>query len=133
MVIRMIEPRDYEKLKALHAKAPVKYEIPDFEGPNFITGLVAVDEEDEPRILLCFKRTAEATVIVDHDFDVPAFRWVALGELIKAAKPLMVNLGYEDAIGVIGPSIPRSYLKRLARLGCRVFFNWHIVTIGKEG
>ena len=64
MIIRPIEPRDYEKVKELHAKAPAKYELPDFEGQNFIGGMVAVDENDEPRVILCFRRTAESYVVL---------------------------------------------------------------------
>jgi len=127
MVIRPIEPRDYEKVKALHAKAPAKYELSDFAGQNFIAGFVAVDESDEPRVLLCFRRTAEAYVVVDHEYDVPAMRLVALGELIEAAKPVMVAQGYEDAIGTIGPDVPKSYLRRLQRFGCEVFEGWTLV------
>jgi hypothetical protein len=134
MVIRPIKSSDYAKLNALYAKAPSKYgnaEM-DFAGRNFIAGLVAVDDEDEPRLLLGFRRTAEAHVIVDHDFDVPAYRLVALGELIAAAKPLMSNLGYDDVFATVGPDVPRSYLRRLKKLGCGILENWALVKMWKE-
>lgn len=130
MVIRKIRPNDHEKLKALHAKSPSKYELPDFDGINFITGYVAVDENDEPRVLLCFRRTAEAYVVVDHEFDVPAYRLLALSELIEAAKPVMTQLGYEDVFGTIGPDVPKGYLRRLQKFGCEVL-NWKLVRIWK--
>jgi len=131
MIIRQIRPSDHEALKQLHAKTPQKYEIPDFDGKNFILGLVAVDEQDRPRVLLCFRRTAEAYVVVDHEFDVPAFRLLALSELVEAAKPVMGCLGYEDAFGTIGPDVPRSYIRRLVRMGCQVL-DWTFVRMWKE-
>ena len=133
MEIRMIRPSDHEKLKALHAANPAKYELPDFDGKNFITGMVAVDEDDNPRALLCFERTAEAFVVIDHTFDVPAFRLVALGELIQAATPLMQNLGYESVIGTIGPDIPRSYLRRLQKFGCGILKSCTLVKMMRKG
>lgn len=133
MVIRKIRPSDHEKLKALHAKSPAKYELPDFDGINFIMGYVVVDENDDPRVLLCFRRTAEAYVVVDHEFDTPAYRLLGLAELIEAAKPVMTQLGYEDAVGTIGPDVPKSYLRRLARFGCGIFEKWILVKMWKEG
>ena len=133
MIIRPIEPRDYEKVKELHAKSPAKYELPDFEGQNFIGGMVAVDENDEPRVILCFRRTAESYVVIDHDFDVPAYRLIALGELIEASKPRMIEKGYEDAIGTIGPDVPRSYLRRLQRFGCGILEGCTVVKMQQEG
>ena len=133
MVIRPIHAADHAKLKMLHAKSPAKYDIPDFKDRNFIAGLVAVDEDDSPRVMLCFRRTAEAYVVVDHEFDVPAYRLLALGELVQAAMPLMVNLGYEDAIGTIGPDVPRSYLRRLQRFGCGILEGCTMVKMQKEG
>ena len=131
MIIRRIKPKDYEKVKALHAQSPAKYELPDFAGKNFIAGFVAVDDDDNPRVLLCFRRTAEAYVVVDHEYDGPAYRLVALGELVENAKAVMTGLGYDDAIGTIGPDVPKSYLRRLQRFGCEVFENWTIVKMLK--
>ena len=129
----MIRPSDHEKIKALHATVAAKYELPDFGGKNFITGLVVVDEEDNPRVLLCFRRTAEAYVVVDKEFDTPAYRLLALGGLIGAATPLIANLGYDDVIGTIGPDVPKSYLKRLERFGCEVFKDWTLVKMFRKG
>jgi hypothetical protein len=133
VIIRPIEPRDHEKVKALHVSSPAKYELPDFAGQNFIAGWVMVDEEDEPRVLLCFRRTAEAYVVVDHAWDAPAMRLVALKGLIDAATPAMEALGYEDAIGTVGPDVSRSYLRRLQQFGCEVFDGWAIVKMLRRG
>ena len=134
MTIRAIKPSDHEKMKAILAKTPRKYDSEEFsfESKNFIHGFVAVDDEDNPRMLLCFRRTAEAHVVVDHDFDVPAFRLVCLGELIAAAKPVMIDLGYEDVFGTVAPDVPRGYLKRLKAFGCGVLENWTLVKYWKE-
>ena len=132
MIIRHLRPSDHPKLRELHEKSPSKYELPDFEGRNFPTGFVAVDENDEPRVLLCFRRTAEAYVVVDHEYDVPAYRLVALGELIQAAKPVMGQLGYDDVFGTIGPDVPKGYWKRLVRFGCELFPEWTVVKFWKE-
>jgi hypothetical protein len=133
MIVRTIRPSDHEKIKALHGTVAAKYELPDFDSKNFVAGLVVVDEEDNPRVLLCFRRTAEAYVVVDKNFDAPAYRLLALGELIQAAKPLMANLGYEDVIGTIGPDVPKSYLKRLQRFGCGILENCTLVKMLREG
>jgi len=134
MIIRLIEPRDHAKLQAIYDRAPSKFGNPDLglEGKNFITGYVAVDDNDEPWMLLGFHRTAEARVVLDHDYDVPAFRLVALGELIRAAKPHMIQLGYEYCIGTIGPDVPRGYLKRLKAFGCGILENWTLAKMWKE-
>ena len=134
MEIRTIRPSDHEKLKMIIARNPHKYDSEEFsfESKNFIHGFVAVDNEDNPRVLLCFRRTAEAHVVVDHDFDVPAFRLVCLQELVQAAKPVMVNLGYEDVFGTVAPDVPRGYLKRLKALGCGVLENWTLIKYWKE-
>ncbi len=130
-MIRDVAPKDYKKLEILHAKAPAKYELMDFTGKNFIMGQVVVDENDDPRILLCFQRTAEAQVVIDHEFDVPHFRLAALGELIAAAKPRMIAMGYDDSIGTVGPDVPRRYLERLKGLGCGIFRDWTMVKMWK--
>jgi len=134
MMIRRIERRDHEKIRAIYAKAPSKFgnEKIDFKGRNFVTALVVVDEDDNPRMMLSFHRTAEARLVMDHDYDVPAFRLVALGELIEAAKPRMTALGYDDVIATIGPDVPRGYLKRLKRFGCGILENWVLARIWKE-
>lgn len=131
MIIRQIEPRDYDKLRALHAKSPAKYEMPDFEGKNFITGYVVVDDNDEPHMLLCTRRTAEAYVVIDHAWDTPAYRLCALGELIEQMRRIMINLGYDDAMGTIGPDVPKSYVRRLVRFGCEVI-DWTLVRMWRR-
>ena len=131
MIIRDIQARDYEKLRELHVKAPAKYELMEFDGRNFVLGLVAVDDDDIPRVLLCFQRVAEAQVVVDHGWDVPHFRLQALAELIETAKPRMVACGYDEAVGTVGPGVPRRYLDRLKKLGCGIFSHWTLVKFWK--
>jgi hypothetical protein len=133
MIIRQIKPSDHDALKALQAKSASKYDSEgfDFESKNFIHGFVAVDDEDNPRMLLCFRRTAEAHVVIDHEFDTPGFRLVCLRELIEAAKPVMVNLGYDDVFGTVAPDVPHGYLKRLKAFGCGVLENWSLVKMWK--
>ena len=134
MIIRRIERRDHEKIRAIYAKAPSKFgnENIDFKGKNFITGLVVVDDDDQPHMMLSFHRTAEARLIIDHDFDSPGYRLLALGELIEESKPRMIALGYEDVIATIGPDVPRGYLKRLKRFGCGILENWVLAKLWKE-
>ena len=83
-------------------------------------------------MLLCFQRTTEAQVVIDHEFDVPHFRLQALSELIDAAKPRLAGMGYTEAVGTVGPDVPRRYLKRLKDFGCGVFENWTLVKYWKD-
>ena len=128
MIIRPAKASDIPKLKALHASSLAKYDLPNLDDVNLITALIVVDEADEPKVLLLARRTAEISVVLDHDWESPAWRLLALKELVKEMHNQLVAQGFDDAYAFVGPDVPKSYVRRLMDMGCRLM-DWTCIHI----
>ena len=126
MVIRPMRDDDIPKIKAMHSESMQKYDIPELTDANLVTACVVVDDSDAPHAVLMARRTAEMYVVIDHEWESPAWRLVALKELVEATKPKMEAQGFTDAYAFLGPDVPKSYLRRLMALGCRLM-DWKCV------
>lgn len=115
MIIRCLTDDDVDSIKHTHAAGSMKYDIPTEK----IIGRAVVDEDDTPRICLLSRKTAELYVVMDRDYESPAWRMEALKILIREVKSDLIALGYTDAYAFFGEDVPRSYLRRLMNLGAR--------------
>jgi hypothetical protein len=112
-------PEDIPKLQEIHGKSPMKYDVLELDGANLLTALVVCDDEDSPHVMLAAERVAEMVLIMDHEWESPAFRNVALGELHRKIAPIVLGEGISSAYAFLGPDVPRGYDKRLYALGAR--------------
>jgi hypothetical protein len=119
MLIRELDAADWPDVLRIHADAPAKYGIPEFDSPLLVGADAAVDEDGKPRVVALAKRVAEVFLVVDHSWESPAIRLVALAKLHEALRPKLEALGYEEGYGFLGPDIPAGYDRRLGRLGWR--------------
>lgn len=119
MNIRAMKPEDVPKIEAIYARSPAKYDLPMLDSPNLLSALVMVDEDDKPHALLVAEMVAEMYLVMDHDFETPAYRAIALTELAKAVVPQLELKGIHSAYAFLGPDIPKGYDRRLYRLGAR--------------
>lgn len=132
MIIRAMKTEDIPKIEAIYARSPAKYDVPMLDSPNLLTSLVMVDDDDEPHALLAGEMVAEMFLVIDHEWETPAYRAIALNELAKAVVPQLEARGIHSAYAFLGPDIPTGYDKRLYRLGARIM-TWRCVKWIKGG
>ncbi len=119
MFIRAMTQSDIPKIEAIYAKSPIKYDIPMLDSPNLLSALVMVDEADNPRVMLAGERVAEMFLVMDHGWQTPAFRAIALNELHNEVVPRLQTMGIRSAYAFLGPDVPAGYDRRLYKLGAR--------------
>lgn len=132
MFIREMKPEDVPKIEAIYAKSPMKYDLPMLDSKNLMCPLVMVDDDDEPHVLLAGERVAEMFLVMDHEWQTPAFRAIALAELHSAVVPKLKQEGIRAAYAFLGPDVPRGYERRLWKLGARVM-EWKCLKWIREG
>jgi len=126
MILRPMRTDDIPKLLAIHAESRAKYGMPALDDVNVLEAMVAVDEEDNPRVLLTAERVAELVLVMDHTWETPAYRAVALGELVKEMRDRLLSKDLNSSYAFLGPDVPRSYERRLWKLGARAM-DWKCV------
>ena len=119
MQIRPMEARDIPKIEEIYAKSPMKYDLPMLDSPNLLSALVMVDDKDEPHVMLAAERVAEMYLVMDHDWETPAYRAIALQNLHLEVGPRLRAIGIKSAYAFLGPDVPKGYDRRLYRLGAR--------------
>jgi hypothetical protein len=119
MFIRDLQPADIPKMEAIYKLSPAKYDLPLLDSKLIESALVMVDDDDEPHALIAAERVAEIFLVMDHRWETPAFRAVALAELAKATRDRMEASGYRAAYAFLGDDVPKGYDRRLFRLGAR--------------
>lgn len=117
MFIRAMRAKEVPKIEAIYAQARAKYDVPLLDGPNIDAALVAVDENDEPRVLLAAERVVELFLVMDHAWETPAIRKIALESLAKEMRRRLEDKGYRVGYAFLGDDIPSSYDRRLWILG----------------
>lgn len=123
MLIRAMRKDDIPKIEAIYASSPLKYDIPMLDSPVLLSALVMVDENDEPRVMLAAEQVAEMVLVMDHSWQTPAFRAIALKELHSAVVPVLEVKGIRAAYAFLGPDVPKGYQKRLHAMGANLM-NW---------
>lgn len=119
MIIREMRAEDIPKIEAIYRNSPAKYDIPMLDSPMIETAFVMVDEKDEPRAMLAAEKVTEMFLVLDHKWETPAFRAIAVGELAASVRARVESSGIRAAYAFLGPDIPQGYDRRLFRLGAR--------------
>jgi hypothetical protein len=132
MNIRAMKASDIPKIEAIYRRSPAKYDIPLLDSTMIEDSLVMVDENDEPRAMLATEKVAEIFLVLDHDWETPAFLAFALQELAKSLREKMERKGYRSFYAFLGDDVPKSFDRRLFQLGARKML-WRCVRFGREG
>ena len=119
MLIRELQASDIPKIEAIYRRSPAKYDIPMLDSQMIESAYVMVDEDDEPHAMLAAERIAEIFLVLDHDWETPAFRAIALNELAQTVRGTMEAKQYRSAYAFLGDDIPKGYDRRLFQLGAR--------------
>lgn len=83
---------------------------------NTVVRLVAVDEQNAPRMAVIGRRFVEAYFIIDHAWGTPGERYDAFLALHNAACESGRMLGYEEVQAQIPTELEKSFGRRLAQL-----------------
>jgi hypothetical protein len=126
MIIRRLEKRDILKLEEIYLRSPMKYVLPMLDSPELLESLVMVDENDEPHVMVSALKVAEMFLIMDHEWETPAFRAVAFSELFAEMRPRLEAMGVSNAYAFMGPSVPKGFDRLLHKLGARIM-EWRCV------
>jgi hypothetical protein len=131
MYIRAMQISDIPKIEAIYRKSPAKYDIPMLDSAMIEEALVMVDDNDEPHALMAAEKVTEIFLVLDHEWETPAFRAVVVTELAKTTRERLESKGYRASYAFLGPDIPRSYDRRLFQLGARKMI-WRSVRFQRE-
>ena len=113
MKIRWAHCGDQEALREIHEKQGFEYRMPDVRSKNMVVRLVAVDENDRPRMGAFGRRTIEAFVLVDKTFSSPQERYSTLLALQNQAFEIGARLGYEDVQALVASPIEARFGRRM--------------------
>ena len=119
MFIRVLQPGDIPKIEAIYKQVPAKYDIPMLDSPMIDDALVMVGDDDEPHALMMTEKVTEIYLVLDKNWETPAFRAVAVSELGKTIRQRWEEKGYRSSYAFLGDDIPRGYDRRLFQLGAR--------------
>ena len=119
MFIRALQPGDIPKIEAIYKQSPLKYDIPMLDSPMIDDALVMVGDDDEPHALMMTEKVTEIYLVLDKNWETPAFRAVAVSELGKTIRQRWEEKGYRSSYAFLGNDIPRGYDRRLFQLGAR--------------
>jgi hypothetical protein len=119
MFIRALQPGDIPKIEAIYKQSPLKYDIPMIDSPMIDDALVMVGDDDEPHALMMTEKVTEIYLVLDKNWETPAFRAVAVSELGKTIRRRWEEKGYRSSYAFLGNDIPRGYDRRLFQLGAR--------------
>jgi hypothetical protein len=132
MKIRQTEPRDVPKLYEIYWRSPYEFGLPAFDSTELLESLVAVDENDEPYMMLSALKIADMFLLVDHERDTPASRAEALCGLFAEMKPRLIAMGISNATAYMGPKVPKGFDRRLKRLGGFIM-DWRCIKFIHKG
>ena len=119
MFIRALQPGDIPKIEAIYKQSSLKYDIPMLDSTMIDDALVMVGDDDEPHALMMTEKVTEIYLVLDKDWETPAFRAVAVSELGKTIRQRWEEKGYRSSYAFLGNDIPRGYDRRLFQLGAR--------------
>lgn len=128
--IRWADRADVPMIEAIFRAQGLDYKLPalfpptDYEmgrgapnpARNTVVRLVAVDEENAPRMAIIGKRFIEAYFLIDHAWGTPGERYDAFLALHNAACDSGRMLGYEEAQAQVPTELEQSFGRRLAQL-----------------
>ena len=119
MFIRALQSGDIPKIEAIYKQSALKYDIPMLDSTMIDDALVMVGDDDEPHALMMTEKVTEIYLVLDKNWETPAFRAVAVSELGKTIRQRWEEKGYRSSYAFLGDDIPRGYDRRLFQLGAR--------------
>jgi hypothetical protein len=115
-MIRDMEEKDIETLKAIHRESGLDYLFPALGDPLFV---VKKCSQEEGRAIQGIAVKLEGTVylILDHGWSTPEARWQKLQELVEEVKLAAWRKGLDTLTCVVPPELVGSFGKRLEAMG----------------
>ncbi len=113
MIFRELRKGDVEMIRSRSSKLYDK--LPD--PADWDEAFVGVDSAGEPRIVLKAQRVAEIYMILDHEFETPAMRWIMIEQAHREMQCRLTGKGYKVAYSFFADGVPNSYIRRLIPLG----------------
>src|SRR5579864_3667695 len=115
MIIRDLEEKDIEAVKAIHAKRPLGFDFPDLTRTPAVAKLLC--SEDRIVAAAILRPTTEASFFHDSTWETPWIRWQAFQKLHGAVLEECRAKGIIDTHAFVCPQIARSFGRRLSQLG----------------
>ena len=112
-MIREYRESDLALIKKLHAKQGFTYDMPDLNDPVFLLGAVSDDGAGAAFV----KVVGEAYFFLDPEHGQPIDRWETFLNLHHAIRDSAQTAGLSEVGCVIPPEVPKSFHRRLNRLG----------------
>ena len=113
MRIRWAQEGDEPAIEGMFEAQGYEYQLPDINSKNMVVRLVAVDDDNVPRVAAFGRRTIEAFILLDKNFATPQERYSTLLRLQNSAFEIGARLGYEDVQALIAAPIERRFGRRL--------------------
>lgn len=113
MRIRWAEKSDAPAIEQMFRQQGYEYSLPDIDSKNMVVRLVAVDDDNVPRVAAFGRRTIEAFILLDKNFATPQERYSTLLRLQNSAFEIGSRLGYEDVQALIAAPIEKRFGRRL--------------------
>jgi len=115
MQIREYHHGDFIRLKELHSKSGLDYELPNPDSPLMLLRNVVTDGEVQAAAFA--RKTVEVYLIVNREWRTPAWRLRAIGELAKEMECGAKKLGLEDAWCWLPSQLEKTFGRRLLASG----------------
>jgi hypothetical protein len=115
-VIRDVQEKDIESLKAIHTASGFDYLFPRLDDPLF---LVKKCVEENGVVVQGIAAKLEATIYlwVDHSAGTPEQRWDWMQKLVESMKISAWLKGLDTLTCVVPPEIADTFERRLAAIG----------------
>lgn len=113
MRIRELQTGDIEAIRARSEKPYDKLPEPR----EHEDALVMVDDRGEPRLVMKAEKVAEVFMILDHEYETPAMRWLMIEVAHREMRKRLEGKGYNTAYSFFADGVPNGYIRRLIPLG----------------
>lgn len=115
MNIREMEAVDIPQIKAIHARRPLGFDLPDLTQELPVRKVLCIEDRVVAAAIL--RPTTEAYLIYDQGWETPWLRWQAFQKLHAEVLMECRTKQIEDTHAFICPEIARSFGRRLTQLG----------------
>jgi hypothetical protein len=114
--VRAYQESDLESIKALFRAQDLPFDFPDLNDPVFAIGKV-IEGRRWIEGAAFLKVEAEAYLFLNPSYGDPRDRWQMLLALHEEVRREAAALGLSEVFCVIPPGLPKSFHRRLKRLG----------------
>jgi hypothetical protein len=117
MKIRAMRSDDVPKIRTICENSDLKYD--PFPLESLESAFVMADENDEPRAMMGAERVAEIILVLDNNWQSPAFRLHVIEQMAIAIRKSLEDNNYRAAYAFFGDDVPKGYDRKLYRMGAR--------------